>query len=478
MAIGVLVPILLWAPKTHFVKGLLIGGLIIVVFGVIDDIKDLKPKYKLIGQIAASLVIILVSGVRIYDLGCLVSKGIILPNWVAIPLTIFVIVGVTNATNLSDGLDGLAGGIALLIFLCIGYLAVDEKAWVITMIAIAMGGSVLGFLRFNSYPAQLFMGDAGSQLLGFVSVVLLIQLTQQSENISSILPMIILGIPVLDTIAVMIKRLINGKPPFSADKNHFHHQLIKIGFFHTEAVLIIYLCQSSLILFAIKYNDVNDLILIFVYIIFSISVLLILEKVNKTGYQIHRNGMILRIKSRLKPLKDRGQLIKVVFGFVKFGLPLLMFYNALIPVINDKRFILLSCGFFLIIGFSYFINKEPINKIAKIAIYLFTPFMVFKSEKIVNISVDHTYLLLVNILYLLLLAAVLLTMKFTRRSNGFRSSTLDFLVIFVIILVPNLPNTALQGYLLGLVALKIVVLYYSYEVLMGELRRKPRELQG
>ena len=184
MAIGACMPIMLWAPKTHFVKGLLIGALIIVFFGVADDIKDLKPNVKLLGQVMGALVITLVGGIKISDLGSFLATGTILPDWLAIPLTVFVIVGVTNATNLSDGLDGLAGGMALMIFLCIGYLGVIEKDWLMAMIAIAVGGSVLGFLRFNSYPAQLFMGDTGSQFLGFVAVVLSIKLAQQSANIS------------------------------------------------------------------------------------------------------------------------------------------------------------------------------------------------------------------------------------------------------------------------------------------------------
>jgi UDP-GlcNAc:undecaprenyl-phosphate GlcNAc-1-phosphate transferase len=112
-----------------------------------------------------------------------------------------------------------------------------------------------------------------------------------------------------------------------------------------------------------------------------------------------------------------------------------------------------------------------LNRIAKIALYLFTPFMIFNCDQGLYSNIGSLLIISYNVLYLLLLASVFLTMKLTRRSNGFRSSTLDFLVIFVIILIPNLPDTALKGYLLGLVAVKTVILYYSYEVLVGELRR-------
>lgn len=436
MAIGACVPIMLWAPKTNFVRGLLIGGLIIVFFGLADDIKDLKPNVKLLGQVMAALVISLVGGIKINDLGSFLTTGTILPDWAAIPLTVFVIVGVTNATNLSDGLDGLAGGIALLIFLCIGYLGVSEKDWVMVMISIAVGGSVLGFLRFNSYPAQLFMGDAGSQLLGFVAVVLSIKLAQQSPNISVILPLIILGIPILDTLTVLIKRLAEGRSPFSADRNHFHHQLMAVGLYHTEAVLTIYLAQALVVLYAIAYHGLNDWILLSTYLLFACTVLGAFHVINKTGYSINRSGFLNATKARLRPFKDRGQIIKYSFGVVKVGVPALLLFNALVPTPDNTNYLFLSGSFLILMLLAWFLDKKNLNRIAKIALYLFTPFMIFKCDQALYSHIGYIYILGYNFLYLLLLVSVFLTMKLTRRSNGFKGSTLDFLVIFVIILIP------------------------------------------
>jgi UDP-GlcNAc:undecaprenyl-phosphate GlcNAc-1-phosphate transferase len=475
MAIGAAVPVLLWAPKTHFVKGLLIGSLIIVCFGLGDDIKDLKPNVKLLGQTMAALIITLVGGIKISDLGGLWMSGVILPDLVAIPLTVFVIIGVTNATNLSDGLDGLAGGIALLIFFCIGYLGMIEHDWVIVMIAIAAGGSVLGFLRFNSYPAQLFMGDAGSQLLGFVGVVLAIKLAQQSAAISVIVPLIIFGIPILDTLTVSIKRLLAGRSPFSADRNHFHHQLIAVGMYHTEAVVTIYLTQALLILFAIVYHGSNDWILLSSYLLFACTVSGLLYLFQKTDYRINRAGSIKLLKTRLKPLKDRGQIIKVAFGIVKLGLPALLVFNALFQPPGSKIYLLLSAGFLILLILAWFFDKRMLNRVAKVALYLFTPIMIYRCDLTLYANLSHLFISIYNALYLVLLASMFLTMKLTRRSNGFKSSTLDFLVIFVIILLPNLPDSALKGYLLGLVAVKTVILYYSYEVLVGEMRRTSKQ---
>lgn len=472
MMVGASVPIILWAPKTQFVKGLMIGALIIVIFGIADDIKDLKPRVKLLGQTMAGLVVTLVGGTKINDLGGLWLPGSLLPDWASIPLTIFVIVGITNATNLSDGLDGLAGGISLLILLCIGYLGVSEQNWVLVMIAIAVGGSVLGFLKFNSYPAQLFMGDAGSQMLGFITVVLSLKLAQQSSRISVILPLIIFGIPVLDTLAVMVQRIIQGRSPFAADRNHFHHKLMSIGLYHTEAVVTIYLVQSLLIIFAIVYHGLNDRILLGAYFLFACMILGILRGFEKADYRINRDWFLTSLKQRLKPLKDRGQIIKVTFSIVKFGVPSLLIFNAVFQPSDNRLFPLILSGFLVLLILACFLDKSILNRISRIALYLFTPFMIFRCDLNLNANINHLFIVIYNSFYLIMLASVYMTMKLTRRSNGFKSSTLDFLVIFVIIFISNLPDVPIEGYLMGLVAVKTVILYYSYEVLVGELRTK------
>lgn len=474
MALGTSVPILLWAPKTSFVLGLMLGGMIIVIFGVLDDIKDLKPYIKLVGQTLAALVITSVGGITIKDLGAFWTAGAVLPDWVAVPLTVFVIVGVTNATNLADGLDGLAGGIALLVFVCIGYLGASQQDWVLAMIAIAAGGSVLGFLRFNSYPAQLFMGDAGSQLLGFVGIVLAIRLAQQATTVSVILPLVIFGIPILDTLIVMIRRLARGQSPFSADRNHFHHQLMAIGLFHTEAVLAIYLGQAMLILFSIGYHGANDWLLLTAYLLFAGSVLGVLHGLHKNKYRLTRRNFLHGVQARLKQLKDKGRIIKFAFGIVKVGLPSLFIFNVLFQSNDTRTDLILAGSFLFLLLLAWFLNKKLLNLAAKIAFYLFTPFVIFKCDLALFENLNNAFIIVYNCLYFVLLASVLLTMNLTRRSKGFKSSPLDFLVILAILLISSFPDIPLQGYHLGLVASKTVVLYYSYEVLVGEFRRDAR----
>ena len=278
MAIGALVPVVLVADGGRFVNSVLIGACVIVLFGLVDDLKNLGWKAKFAGQIAAALIVILYGKLNICYLGSCLPDGVSLPEVLALPITMVVIVGVTNAINLSDGLDGLAGGTSLFIFLCIGivcYTGGDfpEKLFIM-LLCTAMIGAIFGFLRFNTYPATVFMGDTGSQLLGFLAVTLSLGVTQRETPLSPLLPLLLLGFPVLDTLTVMVERIAAGRMPFSPDKNHFHHKLMRLGLFHTEAVVTIYGITALLTAAAYLLRYHSDWLLLSCYAAFCALVVL------------------------------------------------------------------------------------------------------------------------------------------------------------------------------------------------------------
>ena len=284
MAIGAFVPVLLWNPKEPLVQGWLAGALILVAFGMVDDFRGLGAKWKFLGQIAAALVVIFWGGVKIRTLGTLAPDDFLLPGWVSIPLTLLAIVGVTNAINLADGLDGLAGGICLLIFACIGYLAYIEGDTVNGLVALALVGAIFGFLRYNTFPATVFMGDTGSQLLGFSAVTLSLDLTQGNTALSPVLPLILLGMPVLDTLTVMATRIVRGRSPFTGDQNHFHHNLMALGLRHTESVTLIYAGQTALVFAAFMLRFYSDWLLLIGYLVFSITTVVLLSLAGRNGW--------------------------------------------------------------------------------------------------------------------------------------------------------------------------------------------------
>jgi len=154
IAVGALVPLVLWAPPDLFLRALLFASSIIVAAGFVDDLIDLNPWAKLGAQVLAALVVVFYGGIRIQSLGALMPEDWLLPIWVSIPLTLIVVVGVTNAINLADGLDGLAGGISIIAFIVLGYLGFKVSNPVVTLVAAAAVGAIFGFLRFNT---QLFL---------------------------------------------------------------------------------------------------------------------------------------------------------------------------------------------------------------------------------------------------------------------------------------------------------------------------------
>ncbi|MHC1698720.1 MAG: glycosyltransferase family 4 protein [Geobacteraceae bacterium] len=249
--------LLVYVDMAREVRGILAGSLIIFFTGFIDDLYGLSPKKKFIGQIIACSVTISVGHITIHSLGDLIGIGpLLVPDLLTVPFTILAVVGIVNAFNLMDGLDGLAGGIstiALTALLILGYLSGNHL--LISLCAALLGG-VLGFLKYNIYPARIFMGDTGSLLVGFVIAFLAVLLTQSpGAEIQPLIPVLILGLPIADTIRVMGNRMLKKKSPFSADKTHVHHQILDLGLDHRRTVVSIYGISLLLAGFAIICRD-------------------------------------------------------------------------------------------------------------------------------------------------------------------------------------------------------------------------------
>ncbi|HTP67252.1 MAG TPA: MraY family glycosyltransferase, partial [Geobacteraceae bacterium] len=382
MALGAAVPIVYWNFADRFVQAFMAGGCLLVLFGTIDDIRELSPGIKFAGQTGAALIAVFLGGIRIESLGGLTPEGFILPGWIAVPLTVLAIVGVTNAINLADGLDGLAGGICLLIFAGIGYLAYLDDNTLVGLLALALCGVIFGFLRFNTHPASIFMGDAGSQFLGFSAITLSLALTQgHATALSPVLPLILLGFPVLDTLTVMVTRIARGRSPFAADKNHFHHNLMAFGFRHPESVIIIYLFQTFLLLAAVIFRFYSDWLLLTGYLLFSILVLAGFSFAARTERKVKRFDFFdLRISGRLRLLKSEGTIIRPTFRIFEFGIPSLLFVTCLIasdPPVYVSLICALMAAFVMLIR--YF-RKVSLETSLRFVIYILVPFAVYLSD--------------------------------------------------------------------------------------------------
>lgn len=244
--------------------GMLAGISVIAVYGVLDDIKALNAKAKLAFQLTAAILTILISGTRITKLSNPFGRTpyLELNPVVSYALTILWIVGITNAINLIDGLDGLAAGVSSISSLSLFFVTIlrpdlsPSIAIYIAVITAALSGATLGFLPFNFNPAKIFMGETGAAFLGFTLGVISIQGTLKSYTAISIaVPLLVLGLPLFDTLSSIIRRLIRGKSIIKADRGHLHHKLMDMGLSQRQSVVIMYTASAALGLCAIVLAD-------------------------------------------------------------------------------------------------------------------------------------------------------------------------------------------------------------------------------
>jgi len=257
--------------------GIMAGSLVIFLTGLIDDIRGLSPLHKLMGQISAGIVAIIAGGIEISSLGEFPGLGPIdLPQWLAVPFTLFAVIGVMNAFNMIDGLDGLAGGIAFITLSAFTILGCLCESHMLVLSSLALLGGLLGFLKYNFFPARIFMGDTGSLTLGFIIAFTAIQLTQTSgdKTVDPLVPALLLIVPILDTLRVACSRILRGKSPFSADRNHLHHKLLDLGFGHRSTVLIIWAISVLSAGFALLGHTYAEPLLLMLYATFMIAIYL------------------------------------------------------------------------------------------------------------------------------------------------------------------------------------------------------------
>ena len=252
----------IFGPEEYYKKllGILLGIIIIASTGLLDDIKTLKPWQKLLGQILAAVVVVFVGGVQIVDIKVSTLGQIGLSKGISSLITIIWIVGLTNAINLIDGLDGLSTGISLISSLSLLIIfALNGSPLIAITVISSLIGALVGFLPFNYQPAKTFIGDTGSNFLGFMLAIVSILGVAKTYTVAVIiLPVLVLGLPILDVVWAIIRRIIKGKSlkaVFRADNEHVHHKLVKRGFSQKQAVLILYGASAVFGMFAIILFD-------------------------------------------------------------------------------------------------------------------------------------------------------------------------------------------------------------------------------
>lgn len=251
-------------------KGILIGAVLMLIVGILDDIFELMPLVKLFGQIVAAAVLVSF-GIKMEFIGNPVDGGLIYLGNVGIVLTIIWVVAFTNIINFIDGLDGLAAGISAIAASSFAFFAWQTGQVGTAIVSLTIAGSSLGFLRHNFNPAQIFMGDSGSMFLGFLFGAITVDGVMKSiAAIALFAPLIIMGVPILDGALAVLRRYRGGQPVTQADRDHLHHRLLRRGFSHRQAVVIIYLWSIALSAFGLtlKINPSAQKYLIIMFMLF------------------------------------------------------------------------------------------------------------------------------------------------------------------------------------------------------------------
>lgn len=320
---------------------ILIGSFVIILAGIIDDIKPIKAKYKFMMQTVGALIAVLYGGIHFTEIS-LFNFTIPLNIYVAQFLSVFFILAITNAINLIDGLDGLATGLGLIYFITIGLIGfiLDKTTGLDIKLIFIMIGATLGFLIHNFPKAKVFLGDTGSMFLGFIIPIVALLGLRDGTLPSALIPILALGLPIFDTIMAMIRRSLKGKKISSPDKEHFHHQILKLNLPLYASVLILYSASILFSILTIFYAFkmlVPTIILaviilaIFLYIIFNTEILFNKKKLNKDEIKLQEE----------KQNKKKQKKYKMIFiNIFKKFLSFIYFFIKLLP--TKKKITLIS----------------------------------------------------------------------------------------------------------------------------------------
>ena len=473
-ALGAFASILWWGPKDSTTLSVLLGGLIILGFGVWDDRANLGYRIKLLGQLVAALAVIIIGGIRFESIPFLLDAE--LPMWIGIPVTVLFLVAVSNAVNLTDGLDGLAGGLSFLTLCGIAYLAYLSNDSTVLLLTVPFLGGVLGFLRYNTYPARIFMGDGGSQLLGFIMGVLAILLTDSTRGpFSPVLSLFLLGLPFLDTLGVTGQRLAEGRSPFIGDRKHIHHKLMTVGLSHYEAVTAIYAIQAGMVGLAYLLRWQSDTLIVPLYLILAGTVLVLFIAAG--------HGLIPKPAPQSARVCSDRWLSDVLSGpwlrdlpirFLAAVVPLFLIASVFLPahVPDDVGYMSIALFGIVLLGLSFLPRLAPY--FVRGGLYMGSTFLLYVSDASWMRAVPPipmTY----HILFGAMAVMVLLSMRFDSQSR-FQTTPLDYLMVCLAVIFPFLPEVSTDISAFGLFAAKLIVLFFSFELLLHAFSDRVKQL--
>ena len=436
----------------------ILGALVLFVFGVADDRFELGHYPKFLGQLIAVALVVIYGDLQVTRLPFLTEP---LPETIAIPFTIFAMVGVINAFNHADGLDGLAGGEALLSLLAaaaIAYWSNDSLAFNIALVAI---GGLVGFLRYNNHPARVFMGDAGSQYLGFTIAFLAVQLTQQGNTaLSAALPALLIGLPIIDILTVFYLRISGGMHWFKASRNHFHHRLLDIGYVHAESVMVIYSVQLLFVVSAVTLRYHMDAVILLAYGVIIAAVFTALTLAERSGRR-HRKELRVADVGLLRNPHNSASLKAIPVTVLATLLPIYFLANAgLVMNAVDTWFGVSALVMGSVLLMCVLLSGPQSTAFTRVSAY---------SGVLLFTYGDYQYTqgpLVLEIAFFVVMAITVVAAVKLNARDRFHTNPLDYLIAMLLLIILLFRREFAIDPALTALILKSVILLYSVEYLM------------
>ncbi len=470
IVLGAVVPIAITLPLADpTVSAFLFGTLVLLAFGTWDDARSISPYLKLLGQVIAAAAVVYVGDVWLERIPLL--DPVLLPPEIGKPLTVLALVTAVNAMNLSDGLDGLAGGVALLSLLAIVLLAYLAGGLRTTVIGLAVIGSTLGFLRYNTHPARLFMGDAGSQVLGFTTGVLVVLLTQSANQaLSPAAALLILGLPLADLVVVVAQRTWQGVHWFRAGKNHLHHRLLELGFSHYEAVVLVYSAQAVFVLSGVLLRYADDALVLAVYLLLCVAVFGVVFVAQQRGWcasGVHGPSPLARL---LAGGRAERYCRRAGLWIIGLGLPVYAVGEGLASRLVPRDFGVMSAVLLVVLGVELVLRRSVNSVTVRGVVYATAVFIVYLSAHFAPAPLGEWSA--VDIAFFTGLAGAVGLSVRCSQADTFRTTPMDYLMLFVLVVLGILPHDLFGAAAATEIVMKGIILLYASELFLHEVRRR------
>lgn len=459
---GSLVPCVIVLDMDRFTQSFVMGSVVLFVFGLWDDARQISHWCKFGGQLIAAGLVVYYGGVYVQNWPFI---GESIPSELAKVATVVALMGMINAINHSDGLDGLAGGESILSLISIAYLAHLAGNDLGVAIAFAIIGGVLGFLRYNTHPAEVFMGDSGSQFLGFALGMLAIYVTQVAlPAMSPALPLLFLGLPISDILVVLYKRISGGMNWFKATRNHLHHRLLDLGFDHYETVILIYSVQALLVTLAVLMRFQSDLLVALTYVLIIAAVFGVVSVAEMHGWKRRTFGLSW-VAELVDLLRNNARVKRVPLMLISVLLPVFMIGGVSSSTQVPRDFGVVSGVLAVVVLIEMLMRREEGSLINRLAIYVAVTFSAYLFVRF-GLPREGLWHVVTLVLLAALAVALSLFIRYTSE-HRFGVTPTDYLIGFGVVALVVFGGIDVRARDAVETIMFSVVMLYSCEAMLG-----------